>query len=233
MTRKKSEQDALGRVTAAALLSVSCVALGLLAAPGRTHAQSSSTQLPPVSVSPPEEQKRRVTGTSTTPRANRSAARRTQVARRPQAEPAAPVPFTQSFDARTGTVGVYSNSTSVATKTNTPLINIPQSVDVLTKELHPGPELPDPHRRHPLCSGRRHPSGRRQPRRTRHPRRRFERELLRQRLPRRRPVLPRPLQRAEHRDPERSERADLRPRRRRRPRQPHTEGGRLEHASAR
>ncbi len=135
MTRKKSEQDALGRVTAAALLSVSCVALGLLAAPGKTHAQSSSTQLPPVSVSPPEEQKRRVTGTSTTPRANRSAARRTQVARRPQAEPAAPVPFTQSFDARTGTVGVYSNSTSVATKTNTPLLNIPQSVNVVTKEF--------------------------------------------------------------------------------------------------
>ena len=32
MTRKKSEQDALGRVKAAVLLSVSCVALGLLAA---------------------------------------------------------------------------------------------------------------------------------------------------------------------------------------------------------
>ena len=36
---------------------------------------------------------------------------------------------------RTGTVGVYSNSTSVATKTNTPLINIPQSVSVLTKDF--------------------------------------------------------------------------------------------------
>ena len=39
------------------------------------------------------------------------------------------------YDARTGTVGVYSNSTSVATKTNTPLINIPQSVSVITKDF--------------------------------------------------------------------------------------------------
>src|ERR1700722_14790741 len=40
-----------------------------------------------------------------------------------------------SQDARTGTVGVYSNSTSVATKVNTPLVNIPQSVSVLTKDF--------------------------------------------------------------------------------------------------
>ncbi len=130
MTRN-SEQYVLGRATVAALLSVSCVALGLLAAPGKTHAQS---QLPPVQVSPPDEQKRRVTGTSNAQRANRSAQRRTQAARRPQAEPAAPKTFGQSQDARTGTVGVYSNSTSVATKTNTPLVNIPQSINVLTKE---------------------------------------------------------------------------------------------------
>jgi catecholate siderophore receptor len=32
------------------------------------------------------------------------------------------------------TTGVYSNSTSVATKTNTPLINIPQSLSVVTKQ---------------------------------------------------------------------------------------------------
>ena len=36
---------------------------------------------------------------------------------------------------RTGTVGVYANSTSVATKVNTPLINIPQSISVLTKDF--------------------------------------------------------------------------------------------------
>ena len=38
-------------------------------------------------------------------------------------------------DTRTGTVGIYANSTSVATKTNTPLLNIPQSVTVVTKDF--------------------------------------------------------------------------------------------------
>jgi len=37
-------------------------------------------------------------------------------------------------EARTGTVGIYANSTSVATKSNTPLVNIPQSVSVITKD---------------------------------------------------------------------------------------------------
>ena len=50
----------------------------------------------------------------------------------PEAEPKE---FGPSQDARTGTVGVYANSTSVATKTNTPLVNIPQSVSVLTKDF--------------------------------------------------------------------------------------------------
>ena len=92
--------------------------------------------------------------------------------------------------------------------------------------LHQGPELPEPHRRHALRSGRRRASGRRQPRRTRHPRRRFKRELLRQRLSRRRSISPRSLQHAKHRGPEGAERADLRPRRRRRPCQPHAQGSR-------
>ena len=80
------------------------------------------------------------------------------------------------------------------------------------------PELPGPHRRHALRAGRRRPPGRRQSRRTRHPRRRFQRELLRQRLSRRRAIFPRSLQHPEHRGAEGAERADLRPRRRRRPR---------------
>jgi len=42
--------------------------------------------------------------------------------------------FAESQDARTGTVGVYANSTSIATKTNTPLVNIPQSITVVTKD---------------------------------------------------------------------------------------------------
>ena len=48
---------------------------------------------------------------------------------------AAPKAFAESQDARTGTVGVYANSTSAATKTNTPLVNIPQSVSVITKDF--------------------------------------------------------------------------------------------------
>lgn len=99
------------------------------------HAQSArASQLPPVEVSPPAEQKRRVTAPSGAQRANRSASRRTQAASRPQTG-AAPKPFGVSQDARTGTSGVYTNSTSVATKTNTPLVNIPQSVNVVSKEF--------------------------------------------------------------------------------------------------
>ena len=44
-------------------------------------------------------------------------------------------PASGTQDGRTGTVGVYANSTSVATKINTPLVNIPQSLTVVTKEF--------------------------------------------------------------------------------------------------
>src|SRR5262249_31609721 len=44
-------------------------------------------------------------------------------------------PASGTQDARTGTVGVYSNSTSVATKINTPIVNIPQSLSVVTREF--------------------------------------------------------------------------------------------------
>src|SRR5262249_29899144 len=42
-------------------------------------------------------------------------------------------PASGTQDARTGTVGIYANSTPVATKINTPLIDIPQSLSVLPK----------------------------------------------------------------------------------------------------
>ena len=60
------------------------------------------------------------------------AARRLRGSPEPQTAPKA---FGQSQDARTGTVGVYANSTSIATKTNTPLVNIPQSITVVTKDF--------------------------------------------------------------------------------------------------
>ena len=66
---------------------------------------------------------------------NSKRSRRTQVARRNETVPAAKPAFGQTQDARTGTVGVYSDSTSTATKTNTKLVNIPQSITVLTKDF--------------------------------------------------------------------------------------------------
>ena len=60
--------------------------------------------------------------------------RRTQTARRPETA-TEPKPFAPSQDIRTGTVGYFASSTSVATKTNTPIINIPQSLSVVTREL--------------------------------------------------------------------------------------------------
>ncbi len=136
MTRKFSHQPRIKFVAKAALLSVGCTALGFLSDIAQVRAQSSdASQLPPVEVSPPSEPKRRATGTSTSQRADRNAQRRrAQVARRPETQPA-PKSFGESQDARSGTVGIYANSTSTATKTNTPLVNIPQSVSVVTKDF--------------------------------------------------------------------------------------------------
>jgi catecholate siderophore receptor len=126
-----------GLLRSAALLSVSYAALACVAAnaqtAGATQQAQPGSQLPPISVTAPEEKRR--ASSAPTRRADRSGARRrAQAARQqpPQAAPAAA--FAQSHDARTGTVGVYANSTSVATKTNTPLLNIPQSLTVLTQQ---------------------------------------------------------------------------------------------------
>jgi catecholate siderophore receptor len=44
-------------------------------------------------------------------------------------------PASGTQDGRTGTQGVYANSTAAATKINTPLVNIPQSLSVVTREF--------------------------------------------------------------------------------------------------
>src|SRR5262249_12318940 len=44
-------------------------------------------------------------------------------------------PVSGAQDAKTGTVGVYANSTAAATKINTPIVNIPQSLSVITREF--------------------------------------------------------------------------------------------------
>jgi catecholate siderophore receptor len=108
-------------------------------------AKTDESQLPPVRIDEPSRKPRRVTSEPSKPSATtapaRAAPRRDtpraverRVSARPSAAPANS-PWTNTQDSRTGTVGVYSNSTSVATKVNTPLVNIPQSLSVVTKDF--------------------------------------------------------------------------------------------------
>jgi catecholate siderophore receptor len=116
-------QRLTGSVSAAALLCLGASALSQPASAQGTPPQGVTT-LPPVSVDITKPKKRPKRAARTGPRVAAPAP--------PPPAPAAPV---DSQDLRTGTVGVYANSTSVATKTNTPLVNIPQSVDVITRDF--------------------------------------------------------------------------------------------------
>ncbi|CEG09506.1 TonB-dependent receptor Fiu [Afipia felis] len=120
-----------------ALASTAGAALSLGIFIGPAHAQQpagqTSATLPAVTIdaAKPRTHKRKRSASSSSN--TRRAARRSG---RPQTQqPPAPVANTATFDARTGTVGYYSNSTSVATKTNTPLLNIAQSVNVVPKQM--------------------------------------------------------------------------------------------------
>jgi catecholate siderophore receptor len=118
-------------------LSISYLALetvlGVSAVSAQSAPQTSGAPLPPVTVTAPEATRRTSNGPAK--HADRGPRRRrVQTARRPE-QAAQPVPFMISQDARTGTVGIYANSTSVATKTNTPLLDIPQSLSVITKDF--------------------------------------------------------------------------------------------------
>lgn len=122
----------------ATLISVSYIALGVFSLT-ETRAQTAAqqgqaaAQLPPIQITAPEAKRR--ASSAPAQRADRAGQRRrSQAARNPEPQ-AAPKAFAVSEDARTGTVGVYANSTSSATKTNTPLVNIPQSVAVVTKDF--------------------------------------------------------------------------------------------------
>ncbi len=90
------------------------------------------SQLPAIQVTAPDAPRHPLNAPSR--RAERGGQKRQEAARRPEQQPAVQ-PFAVSQDARTGTAGYFSGSTSVATKTNTPLIDIPQSVAVLTKDF--------------------------------------------------------------------------------------------------
>src|SRR5262245_36147830 len=130
---KKKIDPRVVTVAKLAFVSVSALGLGVASAqevraqPSQATQEPATTespvelQLPPVQVNAPRRLPRRG---RVTPRGQTS-----QVPTPPAPQP----PPADSQDARTGTVGVYSNSTSVATKTNTPLVNIPQSLNVLTK----------------------------------------------------------------------------------------------------
>ena len=126
------------RALKASLFSASYIAFGVLIFT-ETQAQTTpqqgqaGAQLPPVEVTAPEARRR--ASNAPVKRADRAGQRRRSQATRQPDPQAAPKPFAVSQDARTGTVGVYANSTSSATKTNTPLVNIPQSVSVVTREF--------------------------------------------------------------------------------------------------
>lgn len=117
----------LRSISRLSLCSASYLALGLMLFASDAVAQSApdiqtgTTSLPPVVVTTARVRHRR-TRSAGAPRAPVATAE-------PQKKPP------DTFDARTGTTGYISNSTSVATKSNTPLINIPQSVNVVTKDL--------------------------------------------------------------------------------------------------
>ncbi len=127
------------RLFASASYVALCLSIGETDAQAQTApSQGGASSLPAVTVNPPET-RRRPAPPATRTSTNAGRARRTQAARRNETAPAASPPAAPSFGpsqaAQTGTVGVYANSASVATKTNTPLIDIPQSVSVLTKEF--------------------------------------------------------------------------------------------------
>jgi catecholate siderophore receptor len=118
------------------LVTTSFLALGITTSwIAQGHAQSAPrSDLPPVTITAPETKPRSTTPSATRNERSGGRTRRTQFARRTETSPPEKPVFGSTQDARTGTVGVYSDSTSTATKTNTKLVNIPQSVTVLTKD---------------------------------------------------------------------------------------------------
>ncbi len=140
----------IGLVAKAALLSVSYMAIAVVTSVGaqaETTPPASAAQtapqgasaLPAVEIAP-LNRKPRQQARQTHKRVAATAQRRSDRAPHPApiaatvAAPAGPLGPQNAQDARTGTVGIYANSTPVATKTNTPLVNIPQSLNVATKE---------------------------------------------------------------------------------------------------
>jgi len=127
----------LKMVRRAALASAggAALSLGILIAPANAQqaAGQTSATLPAVTIdaAKPRTHKRQRSASSSSN--TRRASRRSGRTQAPQ--PPVPAQNADTFEARTGTVGYYSNSTSAATKTNTSLLNIAQSVNVVPKQM--------------------------------------------------------------------------------------------------
>ena len=141
MKNRTHHNQRIDFVAKVALLSVSYLTIAVAssdelraqAASQTPAAQSGASQLPAVQIDEPNRKPRRPKS-APGQRSDTAAVRRRETPRAvpPPAATAAGA-STDTQDARTGTAGIYTNSTSVATKTNTPLINIPQSLTVVTK----------------------------------------------------------------------------------------------------
>jgi catecholate siderophore receptor len=117
---------------ASTLLSLLATSSSVTIASAQTASQPAQSNLPPVTVGAPDAKRRPAPAAASATSGRHSRAART--ARRNE-NPAQPKPFAETQDARTGTVGYFVNSTSVATKNNTPIINIPQSLNVISRQM--------------------------------------------------------------------------------------------------
>ncbi len=104
-------------------------------------------RLPTVRVNPPPQAKKQ-----------KQRQVRPRVTPPPQPAPQEPGVNTANTQAgRSGTVGYVTQRISTGTRTETPIINIPQSISVVTQELHPRPEQPG-HDGDAALRARRHPA---------------------------------------------------------------------------
>ena len=115
------------------LTSTSMIALsmGVMSAEPVFAQQSGSAALPPVTITAPGAAPR----VRQAPAPRTASTRATRARRAAQAQPAKQPPSVNSQDARTGQVGYITNGMTSATKTNTALLNVPQSVTILTKQF--------------------------------------------------------------------------------------------------
>lgn len=120
------------RLRAIRALCLSAVSGLALSVPTAALAQ---TPLPPVTVDAPQQRARPATTQPSRNAQSRRAARSNRAARAPQAAPAAPAPGAVVGERANGPVaGFVATRSGTATKTDTPIIETPQSISVVTKD---------------------------------------------------------------------------------------------------